>query len=1089
MTTYYIGTNGSDSHSTTQAQVSETPWATFAHAIGQMTNGDVLKVLDGTYNQQIVADVAGITIQGNTALGALINGKNKTYYSVLVTAANVTLDGLKIDYNPAHTKPGQRNNRVDVRGDNCLIQNCLIRHTDRPWSCATFDVAPDAGIRLNGVDGCEISNNEITRSCHGIQVRAGSTDWHIHDNHIHTVVNQAIDINGSCSDGLIEDNLMENSLGEDCIQFNADYALVERCSEATEQRVIIRNNIIRNFAENAIDLKGAGNIVIEGNIIHNIRGNHGGGCEADGDNRRALKAISHGNYKVNGVQCSSKAEYIIIRNNIIYDGPGGIDQLGVGTKIYNNTIIYCNRDYAGTNQDGATSGKTDFSGWKLAEKLGDADVSFVNNIVGGMSSSIIAIGKTPSGGSSDIDYNVYFTPSGKSDKFVWLEGGNYNYLSFAAIKAKMQGDARISGEDANSTHVASLAGVYFTDVDDNPSAIHTNYDFSVGASSPAYQAGRALTTLTQAASASTTLRVEDAGFFCDGFGVATGDTITCGGMTTTITDVTGNTITVADAVTASSGAGVYFGSSSAPNIGILSTTAAVIQAAFSLDASGTNDAPLTVNFTDESQAGDGETLSAWSWEYSRNEGAWTQFSTSQNPSYEFTAAGDYRIRLTVTDTGAASDSTRLAAFTLESVVIAPATSAFRAWMVTAASGTSSGSVDLTHASVTDVPEAALFFMGRGSSYVADDAGSNISIGMATDMGSAVATYYAQDNVGTQDTGGMYRQNAVGYIQDPTDASEELLVVLSEFTAGGCTVTCTNTAGTSYPIYAIFFANTNGAKLATPLPPSSEYGTTTVSGLGTAATLAFAIMSRLGLSATDYSRGALSFGVAHWDGATMTQAGLGYSANDGASPSYHREWISNDNMLVYPVFAPSDTDYTLQASSNSDGLTYTRLGGSSSPNNSEISTLMLSLDDASGVKILFGDTSTTDYNCGFTPGTILAFATGATAFDTRQNGAQMAVGVWHASDEYSVAVAGDSLQATSDTRTWLREALLEMADDDGTTGISVSVASTSETGFTISASSDIGVVKLVFVAFAEPAGGGNYDPIQTGLRRGLRAGAL
>lgn len=1091
MTTYYIGTNGSDSYSTTQAQLSTTPWKTFEHSIGQMTSGDILKVLDGTYNQQIVANVAGITIQGNTALGALINGKDKTYYSILITAANVTIDGLKVDFSPSYIKPGQRNNRVDVRGNGCVIKNCLIRHTDRPWDCSTFDVAPDAGIRLNGADDCQIFDNEITRSCHGIQVRAGAKNWRIYRNHIHTVVNQAIDINGSCTKGLIEDNLMEKSLGEDGIQFNADYSLVERCSKATEEYVIIRNNIIRDFPENAIDLKGAQHVVIEENIIYRIAGNHGGGCEADGNNRRAIKVISHGNYKVDGKQCTSYVAHIVIRNNTIFDVCGGFDDMGPDSKIYNNTIVYPNRDFNGPNQDGQSSGLPDFSGWKPFAAPGAANVSFVNNLVGGTNSAIVSVAKPSTGGSIELDYNLYFP--GAEDRFCWVEGGGYSYLSWAAWKNQLAGNSRVTGNDSNSIYAANLAAVYLANVSANPSGNHPVYDFSVTASSPAYQSGRPLTTLTAAAAATNTLQVADAKFFCDGFGITgvAGDTITVGGTTTTITSISGNTIAVADAVTASAGAGVYWGSSATPNIGILSTTAATIQAAFSLDASGTNDAPLTVTFTDNSQAGDGETLSSWTWEYSRDGGAWIVFSSSQNPSQEFTAAGDYTIRLTVTDTGAASDSTQTDAFTLESTAIVPVTPAAasnKAWVVVANSGTTSGNVDLVHGTITEVPNAAFFLIGRGSSYVADDAGSGISIGLATDAAGTANEYYAQDNVGTQDTGGMYRSNSIGYVQDPTDASEELLIVFVEFKAGGCTVSCTNSAGVSYPIAAMFFV---GDMIAfdTPIPAATANGVTYASGLGAAANVVLATMSKNGLSATAYDRGSLTFGVAHWNGSTFTQAGLGYSANDGAGTSYHREWISNTDILVRPVFAPTDVDYTVEGSSDSDGIAYTRRGGSSNPNDSEISTLMLSLEDPTTAAIVFGDTSTTSYNCGFKPGAILAFCTGATAWDTRQNGAQFAVGLWDPETVFCASVAGDSLQATSNTRTWVRQSLLEMADDDGTVGINVDIDTVTDTGFTITASSDIGAVKLVFLVFATGSSNRNFDPFQTGLRRGLRAGTL
>jgi hypothetical protein len=47
--TYYISPSGSNSNSGTQSQ----PFATFSHAFSQMSGGDTLYVMDGTYNEQV----------------------------------------------------------------------------------------------------------------------------------------------------------------------------------------------------------------------------------------------------------------------------------------------------------------------------------------------------------------------------------------------------------------------------------------------------------------------------------------------------------------------------------------------------------------------------------------------------------------------------------------------------------------------------------------------------------------------------------------------------------------------------------------------------------------------------------------------------------------------------------------------------------------------------------------------------------------------------------------------------------------------------------------------------------------------------
>ncbi|HSG63316.1 MAG TPA: LamG-like jellyroll fold domain-containing protein, partial [Pseudomonadales bacterium] len=76
-------------------------------------------------------------------------------------------------------------------------------------------------------------------------------------------------------------------------------------------------------------------------------------------------------------------------------------------------------------------------------------------------------------------------------------------------------------------------------------------------------------------------------------------------------------------------------------------TTASLTAAFTYTPA-TGDAPLTVNFTDTSTATN--TITGWVWEWKKIADAfWTQFSTSQSPSYQFVAADTYSVRLTISN--------------------------------------------------------------------------------------------------------------------------------------------------------------------------------------------------------------------------------------------------------------------------------------------------------------------------------------------------------------------------------------------------------------------------------------------------------
>ena len=97
----------------------------------------------------------------------------------------------------------------------------------------------------------------------------------------------------------------------------------------------------------------------------------------------------------------------------------------------------------------------------------------------------------------------------------------------------------------------------------------------------------------------------------------------------------------------------------------------IVSGGISADFSGTPTSgaiTLNVTFTDASTSTSG--IDTWTWEYNRNGEGWTQFSTSQNPSYGFTQGGTYDIRLTVTGDDGSSTYTRTAYISATGGVVA-----------------------------------------------------------------------------------------------------------------------------------------------------------------------------------------------------------------------------------------------------------------------------------------------------------------------------------------------------------------------------------------------------------------------------------
>lgn len=109
---------------------------------------------------------------------------------------------------------------------------------------------------------------------------------------------------------------------------------------------------------------------------------------------------------------------------------------------------------------------------------------------------------------------------------------------------------------------------YSTGVTDNPA--DGTYDLRLQSTSPAIDAGVALTT-TRSAGSGTTVPVADALFFTDGLdGIIDGDTIAVAGQSATVTDIdyTNNTLTIDRSLSWSSGASVNLAyAGSGPDIG------------------------------------------------------------------------------------------------------------------------------------------------------------------------------------------------------------------------------------------------------------------------------------------------------------------------------------------------------------------------------------------------------------------------------------------------------------------------------------------------------------------------------------------
>jgi len=141
--------------------------------------------------------------------------------------------------------------------------------------------------------------------------------------------------------------------------------------------------------------------------------------------------------------------------------------------------------------------------------------------------------------------NCWWDTSG--DHYHWRVGSNLNWAQWSA-------EARVTDDIYENPDITNIAGK----------------DYTLQSVSPCIDTGVNVTQTNGAGSSSTTLIVDDAQWFHDGFGLTDGDTIRVGGSTVTVTDVNydTDTLTITPAISWSDGEGVHFPyNGAAPDMG------------------------------------------------------------------------------------------------------------------------------------------------------------------------------------------------------------------------------------------------------------------------------------------------------------------------------------------------------------------------------------------------------------------------------------------------------------------------------------------------------------------------------------------
>ncbi|MCF6306361.1 MAG: T9SS type A sorting domain-containing protein [Flavobacteriaceae bacterium] len=324
---YYVSTTGNNANN---GELSS-PFLTIQYGVNQLSAGDVLHILEGTYEEKININVSGnpsafITIKNyqndEVIIDAINFADDDAIISILDFKAYIRIEGLHLTNNKFNHCQG-----ITLEGAVHHIE-IINNKVSNIW----FDPDPNAPV-INGTSAIGINawGYMAQDSIHNLTIRGNE----IFNNK--NGYSENLKLNANVSGFIIEDNIVydNTNIGIDVI---GNYGESPTSLYDRGRNGIIRNNLVYNCVADysgaaGIYIDGGKNIIVENNISHN--NGYGGsiGCEQDGETRN-----------------------IIFRNNIFYNNIrsgmsiGGYDVSTTGNvidcHILNNTFY--NND---TNDD------------------------------------------------------------------------------------------------------------------------------------------------------------------------------------------------------------------------------------------------------------------------------------------------------------------------------------------------------------------------------------------------------------------------------------------------------------------------------------------------------------------------------------------------------------------------------------------------------------------------------------------------------------------------------------------------------------------------------------------------------------------
>jgi chitodextrinase len=385
-----------------------------------------------------------------------------------------------------------------------------------------FSILSQSYIRIIGF---EITHNSMTYS-YGITPKGSCSHIEILDNYIHNVVYGAVRWNA-------EDISYVTLRGNEMYMIGCPSGVPGECKGGHAVSIIgVQGGVGHHLLEyNKIHRPGGDFInvvapyaIVRNNYLH--------------DFRYSYFSDSAGTAHVDMFQPSGFTQEHYARRHVY-------ESNFMGDNIEHHSHILQMRDSLGYDQNIIFRGNIGYNHGSYAMQCGGVDnVYFYNNTIHQVNADNIT--------ESATGYNA--------------EGSNYslNNHNFNNIYSDVGGKPIVvmSGNScASSKNLGYLTGSHESLVSiENPMFVNSvEHDFHLQAASPAIDLGKAITTVTSATGGGTSFDVEDAGFFCDGYGIADGDIIKVGANNPArITAVNANTITVDQPLAWKNGDGVYW---------------------------------------------------------------------------------------------------------------------------------------------------------------------------------------------------------------------------------------------------------------------------------------------------------------------------------------------------------------------------------------------------------------------------------------------------------------------------------------------------------------------------------------------------